>query len=975
MLMNLIRRLVMPKNIGSKSPLLDQKAILEKASELMARGQSREAVEKYKEYLKLNPSNVTALNDLGVCLANIGDMQEAHRFFELAYVMDDSYTPAVVNHAKFLLDQKRSHESLPYLKNARALDPRFSHVDAVYAGLCLNNRGDVAGARYFQLQAWVANFDNLRLANCHLFYCSYDDMSEHLLAAEHRFWAETLLPIGERRNVNFSLKKQSEKIRIGYWSPDFRNHSVRYFFRPLQENHDREKFEVYVYHDSPFRDDETEHIQRASDEFHSVFELTDGDLIALMLSHELDVLVELAGHTSNNRVNLLQERLATVQITGLGYPPTTGLGTVDVKLLDKHLLTDDAASYYAEMPMVLPSSFWCFDPMEDTPVALATEPPMVGNKYVTFGCVGNIAKINDRILACWREILRRVPRSRLLIRAINFDDAAAEPALRARFLAAGLPMARVDLRKAEGGRAYFESYNAIDIILDTTPFNGGTTTCFAVYMGVPVVSWAGQSLISRMGLSIMSNMGASELVATDADGYVRRSVALSQDVTYLRRFKREARQRMRQTGLGNGLIFAQEFEQACTALLAHNKIAGDTGYVSQIDVLPAEEIVRRAYGALNYGQDDAARRILGHCLRHYPECGSAHILFTATMSGERRFEQATAYLLERLEGFSDEDRCAALVNVARNQILAGVSDQALKTVERLAGFVPESVFDQCQVQLYQAWFAALFSTTVPQQRSLPLPARGRLHCLIPCDDPIRFEAMCEQMQAFCMPIPGWDITYECCDEQQRVAVYHAVHGRSDIDVLLLLQKNIDVHQPLFFQEIVAALQDYDVVGYAGAKQWTMLDWITDAFEHKAAGFLTASSEKSGFLELMLVGGGGRVLGDMAVLDGGLLAINRAALSLADCNADLLGAETLLEQVWSHAIQCAGGKLAVHRGLAVMVRQDVPLDRRYWAEVRTEIAERREFDLFAMQRPDFSFVSMPVSGAELAVAILNKYFKE
>ena len=972
MLLKIIQRWLKSRDIDSQSLKKNKSAILSEASKLMAQGQTREAIDEYKKYLDIDPFNVTALNDLGVCLANIGNMQEAHRIFELAYSMDDSYVPAIVNHAKFLVDQKKSVEALPYLESARALDPKFSHVDAVYASLCLSNLGDVAGARYFQLQAWMANFENLRLANCYLFYCAYDDIEERLLAAEHRFWAETIRPADQQYAVEYFSKKKSEKVRIGYWSPDFRNHSVRYFFRPLQKNHDREKFEIIVYHDSPFFDEQTECIQQAGDAFHSVFELTNNDLVDLIKSHQLDILVELAGHTSNNRIDLLKERLAKVQITALGYPPTTGLGSVDAKLLDRHLMTDDAAHYYSEMPLVLPTSFWCFDPMEEDPAAIASDPPMVRNGYVTFGCVGNIAKINVRLLACWREILLHVPSSRLLIRSINFDDVAAEPTLRTRFQAAGLPMERVDLHKAEGGRAYFESYNDIDIVLDTTPFNGGTTTCFAVYMGVPVVSWAGQSLISRMGLSVMSNMGAPELVATDADTYIRQSVRLSQDVAYLRRFRQEARQRMRQTGLGNGQIFAGEFEQACVELL-DQKAAGGADYVSQIDVLPAEEIVRRAYGVLSYGQEDAARRILAYCFRHYPDCGSAHILFTSTMVGEQRFEQAAAYLLERLSCFSDEDRCAALVHVARSQILAGIPEQACHTVERLAGFVPHNGFDQCQVRLYQAWSAEPSLTAAPVVA--PWPATGRLHCLIPCDDLVRFDAMREQMQALCLPVPGWNTTYERCDEHQRVAAYRAIRDRSDIDIVLLVQKNIDIHQPAFFQEIVTTLQNHDVVGYAGATRWAMLDWISDAFEHKAGGFMTTSSEKPGFVELSLLGGGlARVQGGMAVLDGGLLAINRVALSLADCDADLQGAETLLEQAWSHAIQCAGGKLAVHRGLGVMVQQ-APLDRRYWAAVRTEIAECHSFDLFTRQRSDLAFVSIPASGTAQAVAILDRYFQE
>lgn len=972
MLLKFIQHWIRQKSITANKSKKSIEDILEKSSALMAEGKSREAIDSFRSYLKINPSNVAALNDIGVCLANIGDMQEAHRFFELAYSMDDSYTPAVVNHAKFLVDQNRSGEGLEYLKNARALDPLFSHVDAVYAGLCLNNIGDAAQAQYFQLQAWIANFDNLRLANCYLFYNSYNDIDERILAAEHRFWAETIRPINKQLSASNQKNKKSTKIRIGYWSPDFRSHSVRYFFRPLQENHNRENFEIFIYHDSPFSDIQTGNIKKSCDEFHPVFELTDNDLSTLLKSHHLDILVELAGHTSNNRVDLLQEHLATVQITALGYPPTTGLKTVDAKLLDRYLITDDAAHHYTEMPLVLPSSFWCFDPMEEEPAAIAIDPPMAHNGYVTFGCVGNIAKINNRILACWREILRRLPRSRMLIRAINFNDAAAEPALRARLQAAGLPIERVDFRKAEGGKAYFESYNDIDIILDTFPFNGGTTTCFAVYMGVPVISWAGQSLISRMGLSVMSNMGAPELVVSDADAYVRRSVTLSQDVAYLRRFKQEARQRLRKTGLGNGQIFAQEFEQACIALLA-KKSVGDLDYVSQIDVLPSEEIVRRAYGALVHGQEDAARRILTHCLEHYPNCGSAHILFANTILGEFRLEQATDYLLKHLNIFNDEDKCSALVNVARNQILLGLPDLAHTTVDRLAKFTPENIFDKYQVQLYQARFSTLTAQKNSKEKFLPL--EGKLHCIVPCDDVIRFNSICAQLQSVCIPIPGWEIFYERCEERQRINSYRDKSNRPDIDILVILQKNIDIYQPLFFHKIVSALQKHDVMGYAGATRWTKLDWATDAFQHKAAGFMTASTDKPEFIEMMILGGSTACLQEeMVVLDGGLLAVRQASLSLADWDTDLLGAETILEQVWSHAIQCAGGKLAVDRNLGVMVRRDIALDKRYWANARTKIADDMAFDLFEMKRPDRAFVSLPASCTEQAVAIFDMYFQ-
>jgi protein O-GlcNAc transferase len=497
----------------------------ERAGRLMASGDRRNAIKAFREYLETDPANVVALNDLAACLADAGDQQEAARLFELAHSLDDNFMPATVNCAKLQTERGQSRQALPYLRRAKICTPRPGHVDAVYAGV-LMRQGDVEGARHYQLQAWLGAFDNLRMANCHLFWLSYGDVDEQALAAEHRFWANTVmaapqgtLPVPD--DAPLALETAGRKLRIGYWSPDFRSHSVRYFFRPLVENHDRERFEVFLYNDFPRADEQTELIRSQADHFHEVFETSDADLADLIRSHQLDLLVELSGHTSHNRMSMLQNRLARRQMQAIGYPPTSGLTTVDAKLLDRHAVTDDWHRYYAEQPLVLPGSFWCFDPLEPTPPL--PDPPVIANGFVTFGCVGNISKITDRLLAAWRRILTAVPDSRLVIRSISFEDELPEEAARLRFERAGLPLDRVQLLKPAGGAAFFSSYNEIDVILDTFPFNGGTTTCFAAYMGVCVVSMAGASLPSRMGLSILTNLGAADLVVQDMDAYVERA--------------------------------------------------------------------------------------------------------------------------------------------------------------------------------------------------------------------------------------------------------------------------------------------------------------------------------------------------------------------------------------------------------------------------------------------------------------------
>lgn len=966
MLLKLFQNFFAEKSVTQDTKNILREQQIADAIDLYTHGRAHEALEILKRFTEEDPTHVVALTTMGACYADMGNLQEAVRLFELAYALDDSFLPAVVNNAKMLADRRQSREALPFLRHARAMEADFAPIDNVYAAIC-HTLGKTKEARHFHLRAWLSNFDNLRIANGYLFHVSYDDITERHLAAEHRFWAETV------RSCNLSLKnfeapKARKKIRIGYWSPDFRGHSVRFFFRPLLENHDNSRFETYLYHDTFSRDKQTDLIEARCDAFHDVHCLSDQQLCELIRSHQLDVLVELAGHTSANRIFLLQERLATLQITGLGYPPTTGLASIDAKVLDQHLITEEHARYYAEMPIVLPSSFWCFDPMEETPAFLAPEPPVVRNRYITFGCIGNVAKINERILACWREILRRVPRSRLLIRSISFEDPAAEEAVREQYRASGLPMERVDLRKPEGGKAYFESYNDIDIILDTTPFNGGTTTCFAVYMGVPVITWAGSSLISRMGLSIMTNVGAADLVVTSADAYVRRAVALSQDMKYLQCFKKEARERMRKTGLGNGKIFAREFEQVCAELLEKRR-TGSLGYQHQIDVLPADEIVRRAYGVMRRDQPEAAQRILRHCLHHYPNCGSAHILLTQPLTEKNHFSEAADYLLQRLDHFSEAEQIAALVNVVRCQLLAGRSEQVAETLVRLGGYHPESLFDQCQIALCQAVFRD--GDTV--RDSVNLPLAGRMHCVIPCDEMARFEAIRHQMEQTCRPLSGWQVTFERCPEIGRIQCYRQAAQSPDIDVLVLIQKNIDVCHPNFFQQVVGALQSSNLVGFAGATVWNRLDWNSAPLEQKAGGFIIPSQEKTDFFELQILGVDRSLQRtDIAVLDGCFLAADRTALALAPFNEDWVNAEALLEQAWSHAVYRAGGRLSVHRNLGVLLQTGIRLGASDWAAVRGEIAEQHGFDVLEMCEEDYSMLSFPVISVQAACTAMSNY---
>lgn len=948
---------------------------LNAAMQLMATGDLHGAVNAFRDYLKVEPFDVTALNNLGACLMDVGSSGEAARAFELAYSLDDTYVPGIVNHARMCFEKNQSKDGLAYLRQAKTCAPQFTHVDTVYAAYCLR-MGEVGLACHYQKKAWLAHFDKMRYANCYLFYLAYHDGDESAVAMEHRFWGETVHPLSLELSTNSHPKTAGQglepgrKIRIGYWSPDMRNHSVRFFFRPLLENHDASQFETFVYHDGPLNDAQTDLIEKASTKFFRCYDLSDTELSELMFSHDLDILVELAGQSSYNRITLMQQRFAPVQMTALGYPPTVGLPNIDVKVLDRHVVTADSASHYTEYPLALPTSFWCFDPLEDVPIT--PEPPVVKNGYITFACVGNLAKINPRMLRCWKVIFDQVPGCRFLLRSINFEDAEAEVAMRGHLVAAGIDLNMVDLYKPEGGSAFFGTYAEIDIILDTFPFNGGTTTCFATYMGVPAVSLSGQSLVSRMGLSILSNLDAPHLAVSTEEDYAIRAVELANDKAFLRRFRKEARALFKQSSLGNGQLFAQEFEQACKALLDQKK-AGASPHQTTVPILPVDELVRRGYAMLSEDQPEATKRVVDHCLCHYPDSGSAQLLAAQLLVGDQGPAAGVAYLTSLVDGFKPDERAGALIAMTRWCMVEGQLAQARHWLDRLRAMPLGDDFDRWQVELHEACAQVYADEADGPPIRVARPVGPPKHCrvLIACDSEAHFDTVSRQMASTCLLPDGWRASYERCDESTRVDAYRRAFDKDDADVLVVLQKTATVHHPQFFPEVVAALENCDILGFAGASRWQRMNWRTDDFTRKAAGFMVPSSEVARFCEIQWFGPrSGRIVSHMAVLDGNLLAVVPSRTRGVAFDEALLGAEQMVEEDWTHTAYQAGLRLSVHRDLGALLMPWGEPDMRERTPAMMSLLEKRGFDPFAIEKTDAMYISASMASVTQAMQALT-----
>ena len=355
-----------------------------------------------------------------------------------------------------------------------------------------------------------------------------------------------------------------ERIRIGYISPDLCVHPVGRLVRPLLTQYDRTQFAVHCYARCA-EDALSETFRAAVDVWHNIRGCSAAEAAALIRRDEVDILVDLAGHTKGNSLPVLAFRPAPVQVTGIGYFNTTGLSAVDYVLSDVYVdppgAGDDAMT---EEILRLPHSHFCCTLPDDLPPVMP--PPMEQRGCVTFGSFNNFNKVTDEVLCLWRQLLDAVPGARLLVKGKIFDHAEGRTMVAERLARCGIPAARVEMRGFS--RGYLAEYGDVDIALDPFPYTGGITTCEALSMGVPVVTLAGESHGARFGASLLTNAHLPELVAQTPADYVRIAAGLASDPATLRALRMNLRTMLRHAPLTDAAGYVHDVEDAYRSIWA-----------------------------------------------------------------------------------------------------------------------------------------------------------------------------------------------------------------------------------------------------------------------------------------------------------------------------------------------------------------------------------------------------------------------
>jgi protein O-GlcNAc transferase len=499
------------------------------------------AVQCYLEALRINPKFAEAYNNLAKTYQDQRKLSAAIKNYETALELKPDFAEAHYNLGNALRDAGQLEEAIKKYRHTLTLKQDFPFAH--------NNLGD-ALLKQGRPEMAIASFkEALRLQpdlgtaqSNYLFCFNYDPNADPVYVfGEHCRWGKTFESV--RSTVPHSNDQEPERrLKIGYISPDFRFHPLARYFEPVLATHDPQKVETFCYAEVLYPDHVTERLQKLSNVWRSTCHKTDAEVADLIRADQIDILVDLAGHTANNRLAVLARKPAPIQATWLGYMNTTGLAAVDYRITDAILDPSGQPVRDTEELVRLPDGMCCFQPPADAPDVNAL--PALAKGHLTFGCLHNLFKLNSQVFDLWARVLRAIPTAHLLIFRETMTPTGQEY-LRGQFAQRGVAAERLDMRKGSSGPGYLKIFDEIDVCLDAFPCTGGVTTCESLWMGAPVVTLCGQRPAARNSAALLARMDLNDWVAQTPDEYVAIAQNKAKGLDQLADLRGKLRERMR----------------------------------------------------------------------------------------------------------------------------------------------------------------------------------------------------------------------------------------------------------------------------------------------------------------------------------------------------------------------------------------------------------------------------------------------
>lgn len=529
-------------------------------------GRVAEARARFEQAVSLAPRFADALVNLAGLLVDLGERPLAQRTLEAAIAASPDSAEALAQLGRLLLADRRPAEAEARLREAAARHPAHAGI-ANLLGNALREQGRIAEAISMYRESQRLRPDHPEAWSNWLVAINSDpSVSAAEAFAAHRAFGERFGP-AFASSPPFPPRRPG-RVRIGYVSADFKAHAVAAFIEPVLAQHDRDRFEVTAYSGVVVEDATTVRLRGLVEHFIPIVSLTDAQFAQRVREDAIDVLVDLSGHTSGHRLLAFARRAAPVQVTWLGYPNTTGLASMDYRLTDERADPPGVAeALHTERLLRVAPSAWCYRPWDCAPEVGGRE-ARAGE--IVFGAMNNPAKLNERVIGTWTRVLACVPGSRLVMHAP--DDEGLRHRVSAAMAGADVAPQRLSFFPRLSTADYLSRYSEIDIALDPFPCAGATTTFDALWMGVPVLTLAGDRPYSRSGASILGALGLEAWVAMDADDYVARAVRHASDPALLRTLRRTLRGRLRASPVTDGAALAREVERAFVAACRQSRL-------------------------------------------------------------------------------------------------------------------------------------------------------------------------------------------------------------------------------------------------------------------------------------------------------------------------------------------------------------------------------------------------------------------
>ncbi len=497
----------------------------------LANAEPEKSLASFERSLQLDPTVARTHISLGTTLQQLHRYEDAIASIDRGLDIDPDALDGWTNRATTNLDIARADEAVKSQREAIKREPNNPYLWTV----CCNMMNYPSGLS-----------------------------ADEVFAAHRRYGA--IVEKGLRdREVSFANTKDPDRVlRIGYLSRDMRMHSCAYFLLPLLQSHDASQVESYCYSHSRHVDEMTEEIRQACTVFRDCTTASNEELKKRIEADRIDILVELAGHSALHKLDMLAHRCAPIQATYLGYPHTTGLMNIQYRIVDGKTDPEDAPPHATEELHRLPNTFLCYAPPPDAP-AVAPSTAAEGKPF-TFGSFNEAKKISHEIVELWSSVLKAVPQSNLLLKAGSFDNEVVRRDMVKRFEAHGIDAERLEIVARTPSRAeHLAYYHRVDLALDTFPYHGTTTTCEAMWMGVPTVSLRGDRHASRVGASLLQTVGLDDLIADSHAAFIEIATKLATDGPHLQNLRLGLRDRMASSPLCDGPQFARDLENAYRA--------------------------------------------------------------------------------------------------------------------------------------------------------------------------------------------------------------------------------------------------------------------------------------------------------------------------------------------------------------------------------------------------------------------------